>query len=111
MIEKYTEQDKPLYMWKYNATDGSVSKKKIVIYKVRQYPMYTYYLFKINGSNVNSVRNAQLDRFLHDRVYSFDNDDEKARKIIESSLLSKYNKAKKDFDIASQKLELFRSKN
>lgn len=109
MAIKYQEHDKPIFMWKLNP-DGSLSKFRISYYKAHQYSTYTYYLFKVDGGNVHSVRSTHFERVAHNRVYSFEDNVARIKKIIEESLEAKAHKAKNEYDNASKMLELLREK-
>ena len=107
----YPEQEKTLYLWDLRL-NGQLVKHEIHNYRINNFPRDTYYLFRTdNSTSARTVRDYQLDRFVNNRVCSFNNDDKNAYKIIEDSLNAKAKKLLYDYENISKMLELVRSCN
>lgn len=103
MMEPFPKQDRPLYRWKLQ-DDGSLKKTVINYYKVSHFTFGDIYMYRTNNS-VQSFKSDKLDRFVHNGVYSFNDDDEKIKILIIQAIEAQYLKAKIEYEKAKERWE------
>lgn len=109
MRYEYPEQEQPIYIWKLGL-DGKLTKSVINRYRVNHFSSSTSYLFRAEkSSNIHSLRDSQMDRFVNNRFCSFSDDDKKAIQVIEANLSAKVKKLKDDYESVETILELLRT--
>lgn len=94
---------KILYCFKYDKENGKLTKIEILEYKIitnRFTDRKTYYFEKprINKSDSHyKIPEAKLDRFVGDKVFTFNPDVENVKQIIYSTLEEKRDKAEFEY--------------
>lgn len=99
--------DKPIYCFKVNPYNGEITKYTITDYRKRKINdcgrmVYTFRNPKVcDGYAHYAIENSKLDRFVNYKIFTFEDDQTRAERIIANTLHGKYLKAK----IEVQKLE------
>lgn len=111
-MKKYEEHyDKPLYRWKL-LEDGAVVKSEPIYEYVLDHMWQDRYRFLVPGKRVERyVKTADLDRLVHNRVYSFNPDDSHAFGIIKQTLINKVDVARAELNKEQSMLCTFIEKN
>lgn len=90
---------KPLYVFKLDNITGKIVRFEITKYHEKHLNSFgkIEYCFKVDGINKASsdlsFRNEKLNRFVNGKVVSFEDDMDKARKIIVETLRNKSEQA------------------
>lgn len=90
---------KPLYVFKLDNITGEIIRFEITHYHEKHLNRFgkVEYCFKVDGINKASsdlsFRNEKLNRFVNGKVVSFEDDVDKARKIIVETLRNKSEQA------------------
>lgn len=106
-MNRYTQQDRPIYGWVMK-DDGSIVKLE----PITEYLISTYglggvrYRFRV-GTAPKTIEHSQMDVFFHNRLYSFENNDKKALRIIRETLETKVRLLEIDLTKAKNKLDMF----
>lgn len=90
---------RPLYVFKLDNITGEIKRFEITHYHEKHLNRFgkVEYCFKVDGINKASsdlsFRNEKLNRFVNGKVVSFEDDMDKARKIIVETLRNKSEQA------------------
>ena len=85
-----------LYCFKFNPNTFEITKWEITKYQKRKVNdcgrvVYTFRNSKISDrTGAYSVENTKLNRFVSNKVFTFNPDEKRVRRIIESTLVDKY---------------------
>lgn len=114
MRREFPKQDKPLFRWKLDE-NNKISKVVVNNYSLEKWGWKsekTRIAFKVGvGGSLTYLDPTQLDRVVHGRIYSFTDDDEKAKKMFRDTYTNKIKKAEKELEKQQAALNLFDESN
>lgn len=95
----------PLYCFRLHKDTGEIEKREITEYSKRMWDNRREYFKYQRKGNIYFAYREDFDRYKNDRVYSFDDDAEKAKEIILRALEVKCVKAQNDLSFYSGIIE------
>ena len=99
------KQEKAIFCWKVTP-DGKIQKfDPITEYSKCTYGKEIRLIMKVD-SHICYTKESALNKLLNERVYSYENDDEKAKEIIAKSIRRKMVIAKNDYERLKEQYEL-----
>lgn len=103
-----------IYMFHLDLESNRLTKTVIQEFQIRPFRntefIYSFYTpTSSGGKTLHSMESRKFDTFMHDRIYTFNPDENTALDIIQKALLLRMKKAETSYKSAKRSLDAFNS--